>query len=79
MIFKVHVYLQYTIKLTVPQSCKYKIAIMDRLSIHSWVSAGHSHLAKRKLTWIFAKIEWLIFAGLANVRCPCNNIRILEC
>ena len=36
-------------------------------------------IAKRELAWTFAKIEWLIFAGLANVRCPCNNIRILEC
>ena len=35
-------------------------------------------IAKRELAWTFAKMEWLIFAGLANVRCPCNNIRILE-
>ena len=49
------------------------------LKPHSGFPLAIRTIAKRELAWTFAKIEWLIFAGLANVRCPCNNIRILEC
>ena len=35
-------------------------------------------IAKRELAWTFAKIEWLMFAGLANVRSIEINDKVTE-